>query len=145
MVIFGSGLILLGLAAFMTWPRTETEPEAPASNSVSSVPVEVNYAAPELELSALGGTQQSLADYLGSVVLVNLWATWCPPCKAEMPTLEAYYNDHQADGFVTIAVNDGDPEDAVETFANNYGLSFPIECLDPEITGIENVDVIRSG
>jgi peroxiredoxin len=47
-----------------------------------------------------------------------------------MPTLEAYYQAHQSDGFVTIAVNDGDPEDAVEAFVDDYGLSFPI-WLDP--------------
>jgi len=130
MVIFGIGLILLGSAAFVAWPRSDTGAEVPASGGLSTVPAEVNYAAPELELTALDGEQYSLADYQGTVVLVNIWATWCPPCKAEMPTLEAYYQAHQTDGFVTIAVNDGDPEDAVEAFVKDYGLSFPI-WLDP--------------
>jgi len=130
MVIFGAGLILMGLAAFVAWPRSDASTEVPASGWLSTIPVEVDYAAPELELTALDGQQYSLADYQGSVVLVNIWATWCPPCKAEMPTLEAFYQAHQADGFVTIAVNDGDPEDAVSTFVQNYGLSFPV-WLDP--------------
>lgn len=130
MIIFGAGLILLGMAAFISWPKSEVSAEVPASEGFSTIPVEVDYAAPYLELSALDGKQYSLTDYLGSVVLVNLWATWCPPCKAEMPTLEAYYNDHQADGFVTIAVNDGDPEEDVVTFVQDYGLSFPV-WLDP--------------
>ena len=129
-VIFGVGLILLGLAAFAAWPRSNADAEVPASGGLSSIPVEVNYAAPELELTATDGQQYSLTDYHGSVVLVNIWATWCPPCKAEMPTLEAYYQAHQVDGFTTIAVNDGDPEDAVEAFVRDYGLSFPI-WLDP--------------
>jgi peroxiredoxin len=130
MVIFGIGLILLGSAAFVAWPRSDAGAEVPASGGFSTVPAEVSYAAPELELTALDGEQYSLADYQGTVVLVNIWATWCPPCKAEMPTLEAYYQAHQSDGFVTIAVNDGDPEDAVEAFVDDYGLSFPI-WLDP--------------
>lgn len=94
------------------------------------MPVAVDYAAPPLTLFDLAGKEHSLVDYHGKVVLVNLWATWCPPCKAEMPTLEAYYQAHQADGFVTIAINDGDPADAVAAFVQEYGLSFLV-LLDP--------------
>ena len=130
MLIVGTGLILLGLAAFAAWPRGATPSEASASGGSSTVPATVNYAAPDLVLSDLNGVEHALADYRGQVVLVNLWATWCPPCKAEMPTLEAYYQDHQADGFVTFAVNDGDPADAVTAFAEQYNLSFPV-LLDP--------------
>lgn len=130
MLILGMGLILLGMAAFVAWPRGATSSEASASNGSSTVPAAVNYAAPDLALSDLDGVEHSLADYRGQVVLVNLWATWCPPCKAEMPTLEAYYQAHQPDGFVTFAVNDGDPADAVTAFVDQYNLSFPV-LLDP--------------
>jgi thiol-disulfide isomerase/thioredoxin len=51
--------------------------------------VEVNYSAPELSLQNINGQSESLTDYQDQVVLVNNWATWCPPCKAEIPTLEA--------------------------------------------------------
>jgi len=118
----------------MLWPPPETSTSDPASNPASNaaltVPVEVDYEAPALTLSNLDGEKYSLADYHGQVVLVNLWATWCPPCKAEMPTLEAYYQAHQTDGFVTIAINDGDPAEAVTTFVQEYALSFPV-WLDP--------------
>jgi len=130
MIVVGAGLILVGLAAFMLWPRPEVAASGPVSGVSMTVPVEVNYEAPELTLVNLNGQEQSLMDYQGQVVLVNLWATWCPPCKAEMPTLEAYYQAHQSDGFVTIAVNDGDPTDNVEAFVQEYKLSFPV-WLDP--------------
>jgi len=130
MMILGAGLILLGMAAFIAWPKAETGPTEQLSSGSLAVPVEVKYAAPVLTLSDLGGRDHSLADFHGQVVLVNLWATWCPPCKAEMPTLEAYYKLHQADGFVTIAINDGDPADSVATFVREYNLSFPV-LLDP--------------
>jgi cytochrome c biogenesis protein CcmG/thiol:disulfide interchange protein DsbE len=130
MLIVGTGLILLGLAAFIAWPRGASLSKASASGGSSTVPAAVNYAAPDLVLSDLDGVQHALADYSGQVVLVNLWATWCPPCKAEMPTLEAYYQAHQADGFVTFAINDGDPADAVTAFVDQYNLSFPV-LLDP--------------
>jgi peroxiredoxin len=130
MVVLGAGLILVGLAALMLWPRPEAAASGSESGASLTVPVEVNYAAPELTLFALDGQEYSLDDYHGQIVLVNLWATWCPPCKAEMPTLKAYYEAHQAEGFVTVAVNDGDPEEAVKTFVQEYGLTFPI-WLDP--------------
>ena len=130
MLVLGMGLILLGLAAFVAWPSTEDSPDAALSGGSSTVPVAVRYAAPVLTLSDLAGTEHSLVDYHGQVVLVNLWATWCPPCKAEMPTLEAFYQTHQADGFATLAINDGDPTEAVATFVQEYNLSFTV-LLDP--------------
>jgi thiol-disulfide isomerase/thioredoxin len=89
MIVLGAGLVLVGMAAFIAWPKAESSQTEPLSSGSLAVPVEVKYAAPVLTLSDLGGTDRSLADYHGQVVLVNLWATWCPPCKAEMPTLEA--------------------------------------------------------
>jgi peroxiredoxin len=121
------GLFLIGFAILaMASPKAEGNAEA--LNSV--VPMEVNYAAPELALQNINGQTESLADYLDQVVLVNNWATWCPPCKAEMPTLAAYHNEHNAEGFTIIAVEAGDPLDAVSQFAQSYNLKFPV-WLDP--------------
>jgi peroxiredoxin len=103
----------------------------------------VDYAAPKLTLSDLDGVERSLADYRGQVVLVNLWATWCPPCKAEMPTLKAYYEVYAADGFVTIAINDGDPAEAVTAFVQEYGLTFPV-WLDPTYEATERAFKTRN-
>jgi thiol-disulfide isomerase/thioredoxin len=93
--------------------------------------MEVNYAAPELSLQNIEGGTESLAGYLGSVVLVNNWATWCPPCKAEMPMLVEYHNEHKADGFSIIAVDAGESAEVVSGFANSYGMNFPV-WLDPD-------------
>lgn len=128
--ILGTGLILVGMAAFIAWPKAEAGPDVTLSGGASTVPVDVKYAAPSLTLSDLDGNEHSLADYHGQVVLVNLWATWCPPCKAEMPTLEAYYEAHKTDGFATIAINDGDPVGDVAKFVREYDLSFTV-LLDP--------------
>jgi thiol-disulfide isomerase/thioredoxin len=82
------------------------------------------------------GVARSLADYHGQVVLVNLWATWCPPCKEEMPTLQAFYDKYREDGFVIIAINDGDPAPDVLQFVEDYQLTFPV-WLDPTYTATE--------
>jgi peroxiredoxin len=95
------------------------------------VPAEVNYAAPSLSLVNLQGSQLSLSDYRDNVVLVNNWATWCPPCKAEMPTLESYYEQHAAKGFMLIAIEAGDSRENVRPFVEAYGLKFQV-WLDPE-------------
>ena len=141
--MLGVGLVLVGLAALMLWPRPEVSASSSTSGASLTVPVEVDYEAPELTLSDLDGQEHSLADYHGQVVLVNLWATWCPPCKAEMPTLKAYYEDHATDGFVTIAINDGDPADAVADFAWEYDLTFPV-WLDPTYEATDNAFKTRN-
>ena len=143
MLILGAGLILLGVAAFIALPRADASANASTAGGSLTVPVEVDYEAPKLTLSDLDGAEHSLTDYQGQVVLVNLWATWCPPCKAEMPTLKAYYEDHTADGFVTIAINDGDPADAVAAFVQEYDLTFPV-WLDPTYEATERAFKARN-
>ena len=95
-------------------------------SSYSATPSEVNYAAPELSLQNVNGTSESLADYRDRVVLVNNWATWCPPCKAEIPTLEEYYKAHSADGFVIIGIEAGEPQAEVSGFVKGAGITYPI-------------------
>jgi peroxiredoxin len=93
-------------------------------------PAQVNYPAPKLSLTALDEASVSLADYQGKVVLVNNWATWCPPCQTEMPELQSYYRKHINDGFVVVAIESGEDAATVAQFARTYELSFPI-WLDP--------------
>jgi thiol-disulfide isomerase/thioredoxin len=122
-----AGLLLIGFAFVMiTSPGSQRD----AKSSSSVEPVAVNFAAPELSLESLAGRTEALTDYRGRIVLVNNWATWCPPCKAEMPTLSAYYNEHKFEGFTIIAVEAGDPVDVVSPFVQSYNLEFPI-WLDP--------------
>jgi len=133
LIIAGVGLVLLGVAAFALLPKPDPQP---STTEYSTIPLEVNYAAPDLSLTAIDGTPTSLADYRGQVVLVNLWATWCPPCKAEMPTLQSFYDKYQGNGFAVVAINDGDPTADVEQFVKDYALTFPV-WLDPKYVATE--------
>jgi peroxiredoxin len=121
------GLFLIGFALLVLTPP-KAESNADTSNSV--MPMKVSYAAPELSLQNVNGETEALTDYIGSVVLVNNWATWCPPCKAEMPTLVAYHNEHNADGFSVIAVEAGEPLETVTPFVKSFEMTFPV-WLDP--------------
>jgi cytochrome c biogenesis protein CcmG, thiol:disulfide interchange protein DsbE len=129
--IAGLGLILLGVAIAYLLLGWRAEQAALQPTDFSAIPASVRYQAPSLSLTDLGGSQRSLSNYRGQVVLVNLWATWCPPCQAEMPLLQAYYERHRAEGFTVVAVEDGEPTADVKTFVTQYGLTFPV-WLDPK-------------
>ena len=131
LILVGLGIILIVSSTFFIFRDTSLQ-----KKDFSAVPVKVNYSAPELTLNDTLGVSHSLSDYRGQVVLVNLWATWCIPCTKEMPTLQAFYNKHKDDGFVVIAINDGDPTSDVLQFAKDYDLTFPI-WLDPTYLATE--------
>ena len=130
MFLLGLGLLLIAAAIYLT-TRTGA-----VQTDLSAVPVTANFPAPEVTLTDTRGETQSLRDYRGQVVLVNLWATWCPPCKEEMPALQAFYEKNKDNGFTIIAINDGDPEPDVLQFEKEYGLGFPI-WLDPQYYATE--------
>jgi len=125
LLFLGLGLTLIAASIYFIYYQNSL-----SQTDLSAVPIKVNYSAPELTLTDIQGKTSSLADYRGHVVLVNLWATWCPPCKEEMPALESFYHKHKNDGFVIVAVNDGDPTPDVLQFVEDYGLTFPV-WLDP--------------
>ena len=128
--VIGVFLVLIGIALFVVLQGKDGESATPVAD-LSVVPMAVNYPAPQLALENVNGKTESLADFGGQVLLLNNWATWCPPCKAEMPTLKKFHDAHSAEGFTIIAVEAGDGKDEVLEFANSLGLTFPI-WLDPD-------------
>lgn len=90
--------------------------------------------APDFELTTLDGKPVKLSDYRGKKVILNFWATWCPPCKAEMPHMQKFYEEYQDDNVEILAVNLTNMDkgrDDIEAFVKEYGLTFPIP-LDEE-------------
>jgi peroxiredoxin len=124
LVLIGSGLIILGVLLI----RVLITQTPVIDNSV--VPSAVNFRAPELILNDLNGNTVNIADYRQQIVMINNWATWCPPCRAEMPTLAKYYKAHSDQGFVLIGIEAGDPKKDVASFVGEYGITFPI-LIDP--------------
>ncbi len=99
-------------------------------------PVTAGTVAPDFEVNDLLGRRVRLSDHRGEVVLVNIWATWCPPCVKEMPSMERLYQKIGGDGFEIMAISidvepggfdlDGNPGGDIQAFADSLGLTFPI-------------------
>ena len=87
---------------------------------------ELNAIAPPFEAQTLNGGTLQLADLRGKVVLINFWATWCEPCKAEMPDLQAVYAAYQSRGLRVLGVNLGEGKTDVAAWVQQFGLTFDI-------------------
>jgi len=82
--------------------------------------------APEFSLQDLDGNIVKLSDFRGKPLIVNFWATWCPPCRKEMPSMERAWQIIKDQGIAMVAINVGEDEDTVFTFTADYPLSFPL-------------------
>lgn len=116
---------------FLTLPGLAKSAEPPLQFSL--VPVKPRMAAPAMTLKDLDGRTASLAQLRGKVVVVNFWATWCPPCRREFPSMERLRQKLAKKPLVILAVNEGESVEAIEQFTFSLDLqpAFPI-LLDPE-------------
>ena len=94
-----------------------------------SVIPSVGSIAPDFTLESLSGERIHLSQYKGKPVLINFWATWCTPCKLEMPAIQSRYDETRT-GFTVLAVNFDEPKEKVQTFVQELGLTFKV-LLDP--------------
>jgi peroxiredoxin len=119
---------LVGIVGFFYFYFIQKEGVGPRVESGGKI----GQRAPDFKLSALGGHTVQLSDYRGKVVLLNIWASWCPPCREEMPSMEALYEKLKDRPFDMLAVSiDQRGEETVGPFAAQFGLTFPV-LLDPE-------------
>ncbi|WP_342663184.1 TlpA disulfide reductase family protein [Paenibacillus assamensis] len=109
-----------------------------AKNKVdeSSLEVGINQGnlAPDFELKTLEGESIKLSDYRGKKVILNMWATWCPPCRVEMPDMQKIYDNYKDENVTILAVNMTQTEknvDNIPTFLDEMGITFPV-ALDPK-------------
>ena len=121
--LFYTAILILGLVwIFLSADKSH------ASTSGTVAAPQQGFLAPDFELKTTTGETVKLSDYRGQAVLVNLWATWCPPCRAEMKSIDKVYNEYKDKGLVVLAVNmtyQDDPS-KIAPFVIEQGLTFPI-------------------
>jgi len=95
-------------------------------SSGTAAAMKVGDVAPEFTRADIAGKQVRLSGYRGKLVLLNFWATWCPPCREELPLFSRWQKDLQARGLQVIGVSMDDQVDEVKKFLGQYPVSFPI-------------------
>lgn len=106
-----------------------------------TLPTFLNQPAPDFSLVDINGARHRLGDYRGKVVVLNFWATWCPPCRYEMPAMERLRQQVQGEAIAVLAINVGEDEDRVFEFTGSYPVEFPL-LLDQQGKVIEDYPVV---
>ena len=120
-------LYVLLLIAGAAWTSLSTDKAGTSTPGNIPAP-QAGFSAPDFSLKTPTGESYTLSELRGQAVLVNLWATWCPPCRAEMPTIEAMYQEYKDQGFIVLAVDMTYQDDPFEVvpFTQEHNLTFPI-------------------
>lgn len=133
MVVSAGLLIGAGLAVFLFFGLNFSGTNPDSNDEILGVSLPesaaVGSAAPDFDLNKLNGENIKLSDLRGKIVVINFWATWCEPCKIEMPFFEKLYQDQNSE-LELLAINFDEPPQQVQQFVDDYELSFPI-LLDP--------------
>lgn len=119
-----SCLALIGLLSFACAGCSDNSAVAPEVPGVVREPAA--RLAPEFTLTTLDGAPVRLADLRGKVVFVNLWATWCPPCREELPTMVRFYQQFKDRGVEILAVSEDTDPAAVRRMVTDQGITFPV-------------------
>ncbi len=132
-----SALIIIGLVVIVGAVMALTLSAPGSTNSPAATgPAKVGQPIADFTLTDVNGVTHSIGDYKGRPVLINAWATWCPPCRGELPDLSDFYLKHQAEGFELLAINSGESQPVVADFIKQMGYTFP--ALVDESRGVLN-------
>jgi peroxiredoxin len=127
-------MIILGVYDFGAKKQNEQQTviqtnDQAGNSSNGKVKVEKGGIAPDFTLQTVNGKSYKLSDFRGKKVLLNFFATWCPPCKGEMPQMEEFYKENKDKNVIVLAVNLTTGEtspNVLPKFISNYGLTFPV-------------------
>lgn len=141
-------ITLLFGSTFIWMARTVPSPAStePVPEPVATQPAPLaGHPAPEFTLMDIDGSPVTLGNLRGQVVLINVWATWCPPCRAEMPAIQQAYERFRDQGFVVLAINQQEDATSVAAFMHEQRLTFPaLLDYDARVSAAYQVRVLPS-
>lgn len=131
LVLLGVGFLIAGLLVLKggtpgSASGTSTIGKATLISGLTQSTAQKGSPAPDFEISYLDGRKVRLSDLKGKPILINFWATWCPPCRAEVPEIQNAYEKYKTSGFVVIAVNVQESTSAVAKFMEEFGMTFTV-------------------
>ena len=134
---------VLALLSFLVlWPVASPAADPDRLRSLGFIVQEGFVAAPDFATEDAAGNRVSSRSFRGRVVLLNFWATWCPPCRLEMPSMERLYGEFRGQGLEIVAVNFMEPRGLVQAFAREQNLTYPM-LLDRRSDIAERYGVLR--
>jgi peroxiredoxin len=136
-------VVLSGCAGILAFPaprgiaqRCVGACESLFAGRITATPAPLSQTAPDFTLEDAGGAKIRLSDYQGKVVLLNFWATWCPPCKAEIPWFEEFQRTYAGQGLVVIGISmDGDGWKAVRPYMDATKINYRVAIGDAPLAG----------
>jgi peroxiredoxin len=126
-------ILVVAVTGSLYWTSRDSVRRPASSASVGEVEAWTGKAAPAFSLNTLDGRSVKLSDFRGKVVLLNFWATWCAPCRVEMPWLVDFYSRYQAQGLEIVGVSVDDARDKVGTFIRAKNINYTIVLKDEAV------------
>jgi cytochrome c biogenesis protein CcmG/thiol:disulfide interchange protein DsbE len=121
------GVVIAGLVWFFERPGEDATSEPIELTASASGPApRVGEEAPDFRVQSPDGESLRLSDFRGSAVWINFWASWCPPCRAESPDIEAVYQEKQDEGLVVLALSIGEGASTVRDYVERTGTTFTV-------------------
>lgn len=128
-ILIAAGISILVFFGFPDRGTDGPTPEPMLEVAIQVAPEEESLA-PDFTLLSIEDEEVQLSDLRGQAVLINFWATWCGPCRIEMPALQERFERYQEEGLVVLAIDFDEPPEEVEFFSDEFGLTFDV-LLDP--------------
>lgn len=141
-VLFLIGIIIYG--GYDYYSKTSSEKKQVTEVSDVEIGIQKGQLAPDFSLNDFKGDPVHLSDFKGKKVMINFWATWCPPCRVEMPHMQKFYEDNESKDVVIVGINLTTTEgnsDSVQAFVENQQLTFPI-VLDTEGSVMQTYQIV---
>jgi len=135
----GSLILILFFLGLSSLSAQDALPPAvdQALKQLGMIPFNDNVVSVDFSLPSLDGEEYGLSDYPDRLIMLNFWATWCGPCRTEMPSMQALYNDYSPLGLEMIAVNQREAPTLVQDFIDEFRYTFPVLMDGPGVIGFQ--------